>query len=148
MVQDVALRDDSAKLDKDTVVVAYELLHRVQHEHRIDSTRLFMIEPGTVIRCDGTGRRDGKRDVSATFVCFPFLTTSPFRRFRPDENKSTSPDIGLLNYLYSNDPSAARDLDQTLFKLSSHIHREIVQVSQVWALILNGGELIILLIPN
>jgi len=99
-----------------------------------------MIEPGTVIRCDGTSRNDGKKDVFATFVSFPFLSTGPLRRFHSDDGKATSPDIGLLNYLYSNNLSATRDTDQTLLKLSSHIHREIVQVSQVWALILNGGK--------
>jgi hypothetical protein len=123
-------------LDEATTEVAEALLLKVQLGHRTGSSN-FTIDSGITLRCDGTNPSQTKKDVTVTFLAFPFLSTSRPQALAPKTLLGASAEIGLLNYLHGINRNPEQELNQTFCKLSPD--RDIVAVSQIWALILNGG---------
>jgi len=122
--------------------VVLRLFKKVRDSAR---TRLFegyYIDPGTVLRCDGvTSRGSDDHDLSATFVCFPYLALkTPESRHR--HSPSQYPMRSILQILYPYESTSIREAPPSFCKDEPHTSDHVLYVPQLWVVIVGSSELI------
>jgi len=104
----------------------------------------YHIEPGTVVRCDGSSSRNvDNLQLSATFVCFPYVAVRRHHQSFPPSGHKYYPMRSMLQILYPYEstphqepaPSFCRDLPQ--------VAEHAMFVPQCWAVMIGSGKLVV-----
>ena len=104
----------------------------------------YHIEPGTVVRCDGSSSRNvDNLQLSATFVCFPYVAVRRHHQSLPPSGHKYYPMRSMLQILYPYEstphqepaPSFCRDLPQAA--------EHAMFVPQCWAVMIGSGKLVV-----
>ena len=101
----------------------------------------FYIDPGTVLRCDGaTSRTTSDQDLSAIFVCFPYLALGTPRNHL-QHSSSEYPTRSILQILYPYESTSIREAPPSFCKDASHASDRVMHVPQLWTVIIGSSEL-------
>jgi hypothetical protein len=120
------------------------LLRLFKHIQETFRKRLFdgySVDPGTVLRFDGTTPSDdGTSQLSATFVCFPYLTLGK----RPhifQSSKHGYPTRSLLQTLYPYESTGNREVAPGFCKDIPRLSDHVLYVPQCWAVMIGSRKL-------
>ena len=128
---------------EDLIPVVIYLLRKIQETHESGSAYGSYIEPGTVLRSDGTDRSHrGQPDLSATFISFPYLDVGKWRPPDPPEDESMHLPRGLFQSSYTQDNALSRDGEQMFRKFRGIKADQFLRVPQLWVLILQSKTII------
>lgn len=119
------------------------LLRKIKNRHEESSAYGSYIQPGTVLRCDGTDRKNPEQpDLSAIFVSFPYFDMGKWKP--PDAPKDDSLHLprGLFQCLYTQEVALDREGDQMFRKFKGVKADQYLRVPQLWALILESKTII------
>jgi hypothetical protein len=123
-------------------VVGY-LLKKLQEDYESPSAYGRYIEPGTVIRCDGTDRNHPDHsDLSAIFVSFPYLDIGSWRPPDPPKDESMHLSRGLFQASYTQENALERESEQMFRKIKGIKTDQYLRVPQLWALVLQSETII------
>jgi hypothetical protein len=96
----------------------------------------FYVETGTVLLCNGTrSRTTSGNDLSATFICLPYLALEARQDYSPQE-RSEYPTRSTLRSLYPYESTANREAPPRFFKGTLRDNNNIMYVPQLWIVIL------------
>lgn len=115
------------------------LLQRVQAQH--GPLQGGSVNAGTVLRCDGGARGNGKE--SAVFISVPYLKASKLVVFTEKmlREKSSHPSRPLHQALSMFGGQTERDRDQLFLKYDGRRDRHVLWVNHVWAVMMGSGSL-------
>ncbi|KAJ8106574.1 hypothetical protein OPT61_g9442 [Boeremia exigua] len=127
----------------DCVPVAMHLLSNVQDRYEQRSAYGSYIEPGTVMRCDGTERlQPHKPDLSVTFASLPYFDISQQNPLNAPEDESLHLTRSLFQCYYPQEDTRDRD-DSQQFRTFRHVpNGHYLRVPQLWVLILNSTTIV------
>jgi hypothetical protein len=93
-----------------------------------------------VLRCHGTSLR-GEHDteLSATFVCFPYLSTGE-RHHEMGSTNDEYPTRSILQVLYPYESTSSRDASPILGKGGSPSTEHVISMPQFWAVIVGSSK--------
>lgn len=132
---------NAPKLVPELKYLILQLFKRLRDSRRAKFASEFHIEPGTVLRSDGTtSKSPDETDLSATFLCFPYLTL----RHKSKKLNSASrgyPIRTILQTLYPYESTIGQDVSPTFCKDLPRASRAILYVAQLWVVIIGSSEL-------
>jgi hypothetical protein len=128
---------------EDLIPVVIYLLRKIQENHEKRSAYGSYIEPGTVLRSDGTDRshRD-QPDLSAIFISFPYLDVGKWRPPDPPKDEAMHLPRGLFQSSYTQDNALSRDGEQMFRNFRGIKTDQFLRVPQLWVLILQSKTII------
>jgi hypothetical protein len=119
------------------------ILRLFKHIQETFRKRLFdgySIDPGTVLRFDGTTSSDEDiSQLSATFVCFPYLSLGERpHMFQPAKHEY--PTRSLLQTLYPYESTGNREVAPGFCKAIPRLSDHVLYVPQCWAVIIGSRK--------
>jgi hypothetical protein len=128
--------------------VVLRLFKQIQDSARKRFFDGFYIEPGTVVRCDGTtSRTTSGDDLSATFICLPYLALKARQEY-PRQEFSEYPTRSMLQSLYPYESTANREAPPRFYKDVPHAKNNVMYVPQLWVVVIGSSKLIGIQVPN
>jgi hypothetical protein len=120
--------------------VVLNLFKKVRDTARKRFRENYYVTPGTVLRCDGaTSRSVGDHDLSATFLCFPYLALgAPSDLHRQN---SDYPTRSMLQVLYPYETTSVHETPPSFCKDTQHASDHLLYVPQLWTVIVGSSEL-------
>jgi hypothetical protein len=119
------------------------LLRKIQDDYEKSSAYGSYIEPGTVLRSDGTDRnRRDQPDLSAIFISFPYLDIGKWRPPGPPKDESLHLPRGLFQSSYTQETASNRDGEQMFRKFKGIKADQFLRVPQLWVLVLQSKTII------
>lgn len=123
-----------------TKFVLLTLLEQVQAKHQKQLFDGYLIEPGTVLRCDGNSPGDAEvMQPSATFMCFPYLSVD-MRKRTVHPPVLGHPTRSILQTLYPYESTAFREEPPSFCSDQPAASDRVLYVPQCWIVILNSGK--------
>lgn len=120
--------------------VVLRLFKHVQDNFRKRFFDGFAIDPGTVLRCDGTSSRAANNhELSATFLCFPYLSVGS----RSQNSQSATHDYptrSIMRILYPYESTEDRETAPSFCKSTPHASESVLYVPQLWAVIIGSSK--------
>jgi hypothetical protein len=122
--------------------IVLRLFKKVRDHHQKRLFDGFYINPGTVLRCDGTTSRslDDGHDLSATFICLPYLSLN-FPAEYASKVSSEYPTRSILQVLYPYESTSIRETPPSFCKGASSSLDRIMYVPQLWTVIVGSSKL-------
>jgi hypothetical protein len=100
----------------------------------------FYITPGTVLRCNGTtSRNEIEHDLSATFICFPYLALEA-PRAHSRQTSSDYPTRSILQTLYPYESTSIRETPPCFCKDTPHASEHVMHIPQMWIVVIGSSE--------
>lgn len=119
------------------------LLRKVQQDYEERSAYGSYIQPGTVLRCDGTDQKHRERpDLSAIFVSCPYFDIGNWRPPDAPNDSSLHLTRGLFQCLYDQEIALDRESDQMFRKFKGVEPNQYLRVPQLWTLVLQSETII------
>ena len=103
----------------------------------------YYIEPGTVLRADSRDMQtNAKEDISATFLCLPYLMTGAMEVKAKRDKCERYPLKSLLQWAYQHESTKERDASQAFPKYAKgeNTKQSILYVPSLWVLILHNSK--------
>lgn len=127
-------------LPNDLTDLCVSLFARVREDCIGKPNNSPLVEPGTVRRCSlrDTGDLD-KEAVSAMFISFPYLTASGSSFMTSPSDPDLHQIKTLLGSFYRYESTGLRDRSQALPKYFNNANARLIQVPQIWAVVLGSG---------
>ena len=124
----------------DLIPVVLYLLRKVQENYEESSAYGSYIQPGTVLRSDGTdhNHRD-KPDLSAIFISFPYFDIGNWKPPESPKDGSLHLPRGLFQCAYTQETALDRDGDQVFRKFKGIKADQFLRVPQLWVLVLQSS---------
>ena len=127
----------------DLYPVVMFLLRKVRQRHEESSAYGSFIQPGTLLRCDGTEPLHWEKpDLSAIFVCCPYFDIGEKRPASPPSNVSLHLTRGLFQFNYPQEITLDREADQIFARMKGVQSHQYLRVPQLWAMILQSETII------
>lgn len=121
--------------------VVLRLFKKLQDTFRKRLFDGFVMDPGTVLRCDGSSSREIEdHELSATFVCFPYLSMGE-RRNDLLPLKQDYPTRSILQILYPYESTSNQETAASFCKSMPHVLKSVLYVPQVWIVIIGSSRL-------
>ncbi|OAL53759.1 hypothetical protein IQ07DRAFT_318209 [Pyrenochaeta sp. DS3sAY3a] len=118
--------------------VVLRLFKKVQDTCRKRLFDGFFIDPGTVLRCDGfSSRGTNNFDLSATFVCFPYLSMGE-RRNEDCSQTSEYPTRSILQIFYPYESTSNQETAASFCKDAS-TKKNVLYVPQLWVVFIGSS---------
>lgn len=118
--------------------VVLRLFKKVQDTCRKRLFDGFFIDPGTVLRCDGfSSRGTNNVDLSATFVCFPYLSMGE-RRNEDCSQTSEYPTRSILQIFYPYESTSNQETAASFCKDAS-TKKNVLYVPQLWVVFIGSS---------
>jgi len=96
------------------------------------------IEPGSVLRCDGTDRgRAYNLDPHVTFFCLPYLAVCPLII---SSNNQLHPPRTVMQFSYDHESTRNHDSQQTFRQFPKVQSSDYLQVFQLWMVLIKSGN--------
>lgn len=119
--------------------VVLRLFKKVQDTFRKRLFDGYFIDPGTVLRCDGFSSRGTKDDdLTATFVCFPYLSMGE-RRIDHGSQNSEYPTRSILQIFYPYESTSNQETAASFCKDVSIKTKNVLYVPQLWVVIIGSS---------
>ncbi|KAB2109550.1 hypothetical protein AG0111_0g1407 [Alternaria gaisen] len=118
------------------------LFKQIQAKHRKQLFDGYLIEPGTVLRCDGVSPGDANVvQPSAIFICFPYLSVGtrqePVRSAEPGY-----PTRSILQTLYPYESTTFSDEAPSFCSDRPQSADQVLYAPQCWIIVLNSDTLV------
>lgn len=118
-----------------------KLLHEIRDKYEHRSAYGSYIEPGTVLRCDGTDPKDREKpDLSAIFISYPYFDVGIWEPAEPPTDDMTLLTRGLYQHHYPHELTSDADRRQMFRKFKGVAADQYLCIPQVWALVLQSGR--------
>jgi hypothetical protein len=119
------------------------LLRKVRQRHEETSAYGSFIQPGTVLRCDGTDPQHWERpDLSALFVSCPYFDIAETRPANPPSDTSLHLTRGLFQFHYPQEITLDREAEQIFARIKGVQSHQYLRVPQLWAMVLQSETII------
>lgn len=117
-----------------------QLFDRIRTTARTQIFHGFFIEPGTVLRCFGEiASETGKANLSATFLCFPYLALRQLDNLIRDP-KRKYPIRTILQMMYPHEPIRHVEHPPAFCKGLKKSAQGVMYVPQLWAVIIGSSN--------
>lgn len=118
------------------------LLKNVRENYEESSGYGNYIQPGTVLRSDGTDKsRPDLPDLSAIFVSLPYFEIGNQRSPLALDDGTIHLGRGLYQSAYTQESGIDRDAEQIFRKFKAVKPDEYLRVPQLWVMLLNSGKI-------
>ncbi|KAJ4305064.1 hypothetical protein N0V90_000594 [Kalmusia sp. IMI 367209] len=125
------------------VPVILYLLQKVQDNHEATSAYGSFIQPGVILRCDGTNQESRHMpDLSAIFASFPYFDVGKWKPPEAPTDESLHIPRGLFQSSYTQEIAVDRDENQIFRKLRGIASNKFLRVPQIWALVLQSKTIV------
>jgi hypothetical protein len=120
---------------KYVVLRLFKKIHNCGRKRHFDG---FHITPGTVLRCDGVTSRSDDPNLSATFLCLPYLSLDPSAKYL-HHNSSEYPTRSMLQVVYPYESTFIRESPPSFCKSASSYSDRVMYVPQLWTVIIGSS---------
>ena len=120
--------------------IVLRLFKHIQEAFRKRLFDGYSVDPGTVLRFDGTTPSDNKTSqLSVTFVCFPYLSLA-LRSRMSQSTKHEYPTRSLLQILYPYESTGNREVAPGFCTDFPKLTEHVLYVPQYWAVMIGSRK--------
>lgn len=132
---------DAPGISGEARVLVLRLFRQVQDVFRKRLLDGYHIESGTVVRCDGSSSRNvGNLQLSAAFVCFPYVAIRSHHQIGP-QSGGEYPTKSMMQILYPYESTTHQEPSPSFCRDIQKAAEHAMFVPQCWIVTIGSGKL-------